>query len=114
MNDVKQWLKSGDPAAGDPGLSSADAARMRRVVVAEVEGFVSPRLAVWWPRPLMMAGVVTTCLAIGVSAGLRLNHTGARHSAAPAVAGPAERRQVQFVTAGGTRIIWTLSGDFDL
>jgi hypothetical protein len=63
-----------------------------------------------------MVAAVTTSLVIIVGIGIRL------YRPASQAVGRAEtsdkegtaRRQVHFVTPGGTRVIWTLSKDFDL
>jgi hypothetical protein len=116
MSDLKRWLKTGDPVSGEPGLSPVDAARMRRVIVAAVGSDSAPQIAGAWPGPFVMATVVAASLAIGVGIGLRLDP-------GPGVAAPkpgdravarGERRQMQFVTSGGTRIIWTFSDEFGL
>ena len=116
MNDVKQWLKAGDSMSGEPGLSPVDAAKMRQVIVAAVGSDSDPRLAGAWPGPFAMVVVVAASLVIGVGIGLRVDPGpggAAPKPGTPAVAA-GERRQMQFVTSGGTRIIWTFSSEFGL
>jgi hypothetical protein len=117
MTELKRQLMQGDPVADEivRGVSPIDAARMRRVIVAAaVEG--APPIVAFWPRPLMMAAAVAACLLAGVTVGLRLDpdsRTSSPKSVAETAA-PGARRQLQFVTTGGTRIIWTFHEKFEL
>ena len=80
---------------------------MRRIIVAvasEAEPLPSP-----WPLRVAAAGVMVAFLTAGAG-----EHRG---SASPSVPDPVragERRQIQFATPGGTRIIWELNPDFTL
>jgi hypothetical protein len=80
---------------------------MRRIVVAvaaEAEPAASP-----WPLRVAAAGVMLAFLASGGG-----EH---RSAASPATGDPVragERRQIQFATPGGTRIIWELNPEFSL
>ena len=64
---------------------------------------------------MAIAAAVVLMIAAGVTAGRRMPPP-----AAPAAlldggsAQPGERRQLQFATPGGTRIIWTFDPDFSL
>jgi len=116
MKDLKRLLADGDPVAREAGSSPIEAARMRRVIVAAVVEPAAQPVAASWPRPFVMAAAVAACLAVGVSVGLRLNpepQTQRAKSSAGAGA-QGERRQLQFVTTGGTRIIWTFHEHFEL
>jgi hypothetical protein len=113
MRDIRALLTEADPLRTEPGLPEADAARMRRVMlsapraVKSEPAFRSPALA--------LAAVVVVMVAGGTFVGGRL--PAPEHHATGAVAVPAaagERRQVQFATPGGTRIIWTLDPDFKM
>ena len=115
MRDLKQLLTDGDPVAREAGSSPIDAANMRRVIVSAVVERAPQPVAASWPRPFVMAAVVAACLVVGVSIGLRFDRepkvdqkSGARASSQGA------RRQLQFVTTGGTRIIWTFHENFEL
>jgi hypothetical protein len=116
MNDVKQWLKAGDPVSGESGLSPVDAARMRRVIVAAAGSDSAPQLAGSWPGPFVMAAMVAASLVTGIGIALRLDPVPGRATPKPGTPAVAagERRQMQFVTSGGTRIIWTFSSEFGL
>jgi hypothetical protein len=115
MTDVGKLLRESDPGITEPGLSAADAQRMRRVILAEA----SRPAPAWWPTPIAVAATIVLTLAAGAFIGQRLP----REIATPARAGPAgdvqpqmepAARQLQFATPGGTRIIWVLNPDFDL
>jgi hypothetical protein len=109
----KHW-RDGDPLADAPALSPDDAQCIRRAVVAAA-GRPAPT---WRPRPILVAATVAATLAVGVVIGRRMPHDDGvfgRPAAAgdmPRVVEPA-RRQVQFDTPGGTRIIWVIDPDFD-
>jgi hypothetical protein len=105
-------LRDGDPLADAPALAALDVQRIRRAVVAEA-GRPSPA---WWPRPAVVAATVAATLGAGVVIGRQLPRQ------EPIGAGAVDRwehpepdrRQVQFATPGGTRIIWVIDPDFDL
>lgn len=129
MSDrLRSLLKSADPAGGDPGLSRPEAARIRRAML-EAAGRATPARA-WLPLAagaalavLVAALTLVTDLplerdprSVGparpVDANLAARDlTGAASSAEPARKPP---RRIDFVTKGGTRVIWTLDPDFDV
>jgi hypothetical protein len=126
MKDLRSILKESDPLRHEPPLSEGDAARMRRAVV-NAAGKEHP--APLWRGALAFAAIVLLLVAVGRLAGpfdsrggnRSLRTAPAPRSAertaphtAPAVAGQVERRQVQFATPGGTRIIWTLDPEFKI
>ena len=79
---------------------------MRRIVVAvaaDAEPMPNP-----WPLRVAAAGVMLAFLTAGAG-----DH---RTGVSPAGPEPArlERRQIQFATPGGTRIIWELNPEFSL
>ena len=118
MSDVGQWLRDADPLADEPGLSAVDSRSMRRRVLAAA---AEPRLtSPLWPGPMLVATTVVVTLAAGVLAGrwlppprgvpeVRGSGSGASTGAAPQVSA---RRQLQFATPGGTRVIWVFDPDF--
>lgn len=113
MKNIRALLTEADPLRSEPEMSDADAARMRRVVVSSGrEAQAGPG---FWASALAVAAVVILMVVAGALAGRRLP---ARESSVPdesaAVMQPAERRQLQFATPGGTRIIWTLDPEFQL
>jgi len=115
MKELRDWLREGDPVAGDPGLSDADVRRMRRALVAAAESHDPPFAD--WARGSWAAATVVVALTIAVSMSrwLTLSPEVRREvDAAPTVA-PSEsgmRRQLQMIAPGGTRVIWIFNDDF--
>ena len=115
MKDLTRILRDGDPA-GDPmdaqGLSPAQAAAMRRHILnapAQPELVRTP-----WSQPLAVGAMVALTIVAGVLVGLRFSpaEPGSNVLDAPA---PADgRRQFQFSTPGGTRIIWVFDPEFQV
>jgi hypothetical protein len=100
-------------SADDDTLSGDAALAMRRVVVAAVSADAEAPFS--WRNPLAVGAAVALTVASGLVAGLRMPVP----IAEPAVLmtrGPdgGERRQIQFATPGGTRIIWTIDPEFRL
>lgn len=112
MKDLRTLLKESDPLRDDPGLSAADAQAIRRAMLRAVNTMST----VFWPRALPVAALVVMMLVTGALAGRRLRGPEPAVAANPHVdvAGSHERRQVQFSTPGGTRIIWTIDPNFQL
>jgi len=117
MNDVGRLLRDADPLTREEGLSRPAAAGMRHVVVAAARD--ASRHAVWWPRPLVVAATVAVTLSAGVIIGRTLPLRETRTASAQpepsssAAAADAPRRQLQFATPGGTRIIWVFDPEFN-
>ena len=110
----QEQLRDADPAA-DGGLPAGDVESIRRAVVAAAGEPGIVRTA--WPRPIALAAIVILMIASGVAGGRRLPPSARPASIAPA-AGEASalnaRRQLQFATPGGTRIIWVFDPEFGL
>ena len=114
MKDVRSLLDDADPLRREPELSESDAARMRTAVVnAARQSHVTVR---FWSGALAVAAVAVFAVIAGTLGGRNLPTRQVSSQVAPVVAPPshAERRQVQFATPGGTRIIWTLDPAFQL
>ena len=117
MDDLHAALIDGDPIAHEPGLCPEDADAIRRAVVAAAETIEST--AAWWPRPLFLATTVAATILIGIALGARLPRpdtrasTQTRSALASSAAETDERRQLQFATPGGTRIIWVFDPEFN-
>ena len=111
MTDLHTLLNAGDPLREDAGLSPVDAERMRRVIVsAAVE---SAPMRTPWLRPFAIAAVGALLVVVGTMTGHRMivEPVPAPVTSDPlaAIGGSAagdDRRQLQFATPGGTRIIW--------
>ena len=116
MNELRDWLKDADPIVNEPPLSDADAQRMRQAIVAASH---SPHsfFADWargsWAAATVMVAVM---IAAGVNRWfkplpeIRNSDPGALSSVAAPV--PGERRQMQLIAPGGTRVIWVFNDDF--
>ena len=110
MTDLKTLMTDGDPVRKEGELSPADASRMRRLIVAAAP---EPSVArTPWQRPFAIAAIGALVAVVGAIAGHRrtvdLPATQATEPLA-AIGGSSiadERRQLQFATPGGTRIIW--------
>lgn len=110
MRDLRAWLRQGDPLNAQAGLSADEARVMRQAIVAAVEEAQTVDWA--WPRPFLTAATVGLALAVGVGLGTRMP---ARDGVvSPVKTETIERRQIQFETPGGTRIIWVMNSDFNL
>jgi hypothetical protein len=113
MKTLADLMREGDPLTRDPGLSEAEASAIRRRVVSEAAGQPARRVA--WRGAFAIAAAVALVIA-GVSGGRRLRPPSVASEGAAAADSvrPAERRQLQFATSGGTRIIWTFDSDFSV
>jgi hypothetical protein len=102
MKDLRTALREGDPVGREAGLSPADAARIRRhVLSARTEGTAGSRRVFF---------ACASALLIAVIGGVWLTHV-------PPPAPPVEAstvRQLQFSTAGGTRVFWTFNPDLNV
>ena len=110
MKTLADLLRDGDPLTGDPGLSESEAAAIRRRVVSEASGRAARRVA--WGDALAIGTAAAVMIAIGITGGRRLPPTSVASVTGADPARPSERRQLQFATPGGTRIIWTFDSEF--
>ena len=99
--------------ADDDKLSREAALAMRRVVLAAVTADGEAPFS--WRSPLAVGAALALMVASGMVAGLRMpvpvDEAGVTIPHAPDAG---ERRQVQFATPGGTRIVWTIDPEFRL
>jgi hypothetical protein len=115
MNELRDWLKEGDPVASEPPLTDVYRRRMRQAIVAASDSRQSPFAD--WARGSWAAATVVVGLTIAM--GMTRWHTHApdlppAQVEAPAVTAPERttRRQVQLIAPGGTRVIWIFNADF--
>jgi len=127
MTDWQSAMREAAKQEEQDHLSAEEVQAMRRVVVAAARD-VAPERATspWMRRPVLVAATIVAVIAVGVATGLRLDLTNRESSAtqlvpeaapvdtASAADATAPNRQLQFVTAGGTRIIWVFNSDLDL
>jgi hypothetical protein len=103
------------------GMSEDARLAMRRLVVAEARARATREARLSWKRPVTIAAMVVLLIAVGMTSGHRLDST------APAPSrlidgssrGPGDptvrsKRQLQFATPGGTRVIWVFDPDLHL
>jgi hypothetical protein len=107
-------------------LSADEAQAMRRIVVAAVRDDAPVRAAsMWMRRPVVVAAAIVAVISVGIVTGLRMDlmnrepttHLGPEAAAidtATTANVETPSRQLQFVTAGGTRIIWVFNSELDL
>ena len=107
MTDLTTLLKDGDPIQTEDGLAAADAERMRRRIVAAA---LEPA-PTWtpWHRPLAVAAIAVLLIVVGTIRNDRSFEStvvSMDSFAAQGGSSDGDRRQLQFSTPGGTRIIW--------
>lgn len=107
MKTWQEMLREHDP--GVQRMDAGAAARMRETVVRAAKAApLSPRT---WPMRFALAAFASLVLMLSVFGTQRpLN---VPHDRSLPVAG-SERRQIQFATPGGTRIIWEINPNFTL
>jgi hypothetical protein len=116
MDNLTKLLRDADPMRDGSGLTAEETQQMRRAIVAAVPA--SAAISVW-RRPLAIVVVVALMIGLGGIAGDRAlrnqpsDVTGVSSVGAPAAA-PDARRQLQFSTPGGTRIIWVFDENLRL
>ena len=113
-DDIGARLRAADPLRHDPAMSPQEIDAMRRAVVAAADRREEPLS--WFP-PLLALVATAAALVIAV-VGARMRETprtpaggASAESAVPSPAGG--RRQLQFATPGGTRVIWVFDPEFN-
>lgn len=112
MTTLRAALAHADPLRDEPSLSTTDARVMRGAILAAADSPAPIFLA--WALPVAL--LVAAMIVAGTAAGRRISAPAIPREADVADALPArvERRQVQFDTPGGTRIIWTIDPNFQV
>jgi hypothetical protein len=110
MTDIKSLLRDADPVRHEDGLSSDDAQSIRREMLAALAD--APVAVPAWRRPLTLAAAAALIFGVSGVMGHRSSWN-VESSREPVFAGAdddasgsVDRRQLQFATPGGTRIIW--------
>jgi hypothetical protein len=103
MSEIGDRLRQSDPMAGDTGLSMDDCARMRREILEARPRVVRRRARFVAPLALLVC----------VGAGSVWMVQTLRPNPVDRVV-PAPHRQLQFSTAGGTRVIWFFNPDLEV
>jgi len=116
MKNLADILREGDPSA-DSELSPMQVNAMRRVVLDAARRPDVVRTP--WRQPLAMATMVALMIAAGIMTGRRLaiddaDVSGVSGAATVRTAPVEQKRQLQFSTPGGTRIIWVFDPEFSI
>jgi hypothetical protein len=123
MTAWRMLLRELDARDEDERLSPDDAESIRRAMLTAAAKATPERERGLWMKPLLVAATVVVMVAVGVLAGRRFdlpvppqNPPAQAESTAdsPAAAISEPNRQLQFLTPGGTRIIWVFNSDFDV
>jgi hypothetical protein len=129
MTDWRTAIRDVVEQDAQDSLSTDAAKEMRRVVIAAAANRVTERSkSSWMRRPVFVAATAVAIIAGGVAAGLRLDLSidskgsgmtspaviGQPGSVSDAASAGEPNRQLQFLTPGGTRIIWVFNSDLDL
>jgi hypothetical protein len=115
MTDIKKLLEDADPLRTEEPLSPAEAQVLRTAMLEAA--VTAPRtVRSVWHRPLAVAAVVVVLIGLGGVTGDRSSKPSSAdlRGADPTQSDTNEKRQVQFATPGGTRIIWILDPGFSL
>jgi hypothetical protein len=113
MNDLRERLKSADPAVGEGPLSDVEAQRMRRAIVAAAREQTSSRAIAWKTSWAALTVVVAASAVFAIARWREPRVTAPVAPTSDAVPMTREStRQLQFVAPGGTRVIWVFNADF--
>ena len=120
MKTLGDYLRDADPLRSEPALADDDVQRIRRIIVDEAvrathEGSFTREL-----RWTAVTAAVALTAALGVmqwidtrpTRGIPADSQNPQMAPAGAVEQDLPLRQMQFVTAGGTRVIWTFNQEF--
>jgi hypothetical protein len=123
MTDLKKLLQDADPLRTEETLSPAEA-QVLRTAMLEAAATAPPRVRFGWSRPLAIAAIAIVLIGIsGVTSdrGVRPFSSSAPSGTVspsidpnPRTPNDPERRQIQFATPGGTRVIWILDPNLPL
>lgn len=122
---LREFLRRGDPAAGEPGLAPADAQQMRRTVLTALPHSNRGRaLSAPGSRRWFWATVAAGCVVLATSVLWLATRSTPQAPAPPAVARapvalgsgrePLIVREIHFIAPGGTQIIWVLKSGAEL
>jgi hypothetical protein len=115
MRTLREKLTAGDPVASEPPADEREVQRIRGVMLDEATGR-RPRhrheRLIWMATGAV--AVAVTIAALVRQPGPPLDGTATPLAVWEETRSVATRRQLQFVTAGGTRIIWIFNEGLDL
>jgi hypothetical protein len=123
MTDWRTLLRDVNARQDEEQLSADEAEAIRRAVLAAAST-PAPEPAIWsWTRPMMVAATVTAVIVVAVvtdhlfefsAPPTNLSVQPATNVDSQAVQVATPNRQLQFLTPGGTRIIWVFNSELDL
>jgi hypothetical protein len=128
MTDWKGTMREAAERDEQEQLSTEEAQAIRRIVLAAVKPETKTVAAVpWMRRPVLVAATIVAIVSVGLGAGVHFDlitrsqqasTTELTRDPAPTVSETGSvdtpSRQLQFMTAGGTRIIWVFNQDLNL
>lgn len=110
---LRDRLRAEDPWRGD-GMTELDVRRMRHVVLAAAH----PEPRRLWGTSLILTAAMVALVCLGVWVVREPVLEPAMTARVPATSGgpvsTAEVRQMQFLTPGGTRVIWVFDASFEM
>ena len=123
MNDIGARLREADPLIHDPAdgaMTAEEIDAMRRAILAAARSEKAPS---WFPPLLALAATAAALViaVVGARMGGTPRETSSAAAGAPRSAQPPElsaaaadgKRQLQFATPGGTRVIWVFDPEFN-
>ncbi len=120
-DEIRNFLRRGDPAGDGETLDPDEVAHLRRKILDAIPTTESPRG--WRPSRALGFSVAGAAAMVSLVVFLWSPSSSLRTARSP-VESPAREggvrtreravQQIQFVTPGGTRVIWTLDPDFDV
>lgn len=116
---LSRWLHAGDPAGDDFRPTAAERARLWSRMLASLPrqraaGRLRPATAVAAFTLALSVALTVALLRPGKDAGSGRGGSSPTPSRAGTAPDPDDRRQIQFATENGTRIIWVLDPDLTL
>jgi hypothetical protein len=106
-DDVNEQLRAADPVTREGGLSVTEVEAMRQKIALGAADGPHTELSPW---RLSLATALASILVLGLFIGRRFEPASEQSTQPQAN----EQRQLQFETAGGTRIVWVLNSKLDL
>ena len=130
MTDWRTAMRDAGGPDEQNEFSPADAETMRRLVIAAAGQPAESPARASWRRPMFVVATVAAVIAVGTVATIKMDLSERTNStmtvgseAMPATetdrttqstSADAPNRQLQFLTPGGTRIIWVFNSDLNL
>ena len=109
---LREWLHRGDPASeATPDASAFERIRRRMLLERLTRRRFVPRRA--WATALAMAALFAWLSTVDLPQRDVQRAALTPSNAEPRTANGRRARQIQFVTARGMRVFWTLDPDFD-